>query len=107
MKRILVLAMLAGLMSYGCAVHDYRRQGDVVTLMLRKPDARQVSLYTSLDRFKPRLASAVDGRWEVTLPAVKTFRYFYRVDGVLYVPDCPRKEKDDFGAENCIFDPNG
>ena len=40
------------------------------------------------------------------MPAGETFRYFYRVDDTPFVPDCPMKEKDDFGFENCIYDPH-
>lgn len=105
MKPILAVALLAGLVASGCATHNHYRHGDTVTLVLRKSDARQVWLLSSLDRFKPRPARRVAGRWEVTLPATETFRYFYRVDGAPFVPDCPLKEKDDFGAENCVFDP--
>ena len=73
---------------------------------LKKPEAKSVVLACSLDGFEPRLARNVAGRWEVTLPADEAFNYFYRVDGVPFLPDCPMKENDDFGSENCIFDPH-
>ncbi|BBO85300.1 hypothetical protein [Desulfosarcina ovata] len=105
MKPMVWMAVAGCLLIAGCAAHDYRREGRAVTLILRKPDAHEVVLLTSLDRFSPRPAKNISGAWEVTLPATQPFRYFYRIDGVPFVPDCPLKEKDDFGSENCVFDP--
>jgi signal peptidase I len=104
-KRRLMLTLFFAAFLAGCGTHYYRVDGSSMTLILRKPEAKSVILACSLDGFNPRPALNIDGRWEVTLPAEEGFTYFYRVDGVPYVPDCPMKEKDDFGSENCIFDP--
>ena len=88
-----------------CAAHSYRIHGNEVTLVLRRPDAKSVMLATSLDGFNLQPAAAVSHAWAVTLPADKGFRYFYQVDGEIVVPDCALKERDDFGSENCIFEP--
>lgn len=89
-----------------CATHFYRVRDDAVTLVLRRPEAKSVMLATSLDGFFLRPAAQVSDAWEVTVPGNKSFRYFYQVDGEVVVPDCALKEKDDFGSENCIFEPS-
>ncbi len=106
MKSIVLILLLLVPSLSACATHFYRIQEDVVTLVLRDPDARSVMLATSLDGFdlSPAVRGA-SGIWEVTLPLTKSFRYFYRVDGEIVVPDCPLKEDDDFGSQNCIFEP--
>jgi len=104
-KPTLPLSLLMVFLMSACATHSYRIQGNEVTLLLRRPDAKSVALLASLDGFELRPADRVSETWEVTLPADRTFRYFYRVDGKIVVPDCPMKERDEFGSENCIFDP--
>ncbi len=90
----------------GCAAHYYRLNADNVTLYLRAPGARVVNLATSLDEFALHRAQKIDtDTWEFTVPATREFRYFYTLDGKLYLPDCKLKETDDFGADNCIFTP--
>lgn len=90
----------------GCAQHYYRLNADTVDLYLREPDAGQVNLMTSLDDFAPHRAGRINGgTWRTTVPAGREFRYFYTVDGRLFLPECRLKEKDDFGTENCVFDP--
>lgn len=103
-QRLLIIAALCALVA-GCVTHYYRMDGNDMVMILRKPEAKRVMLACSLDEFQPRWAKNVSGRWEVTLPADKAFKYFYRVDGLPFVPDCPMKENDDFGSETCIFDP--
>ena len=105
MKRYIVL-MLVFLSFSACRSHHFRTEEDHVVLILKSKDARNVVLFCSLDGFKPRAAKNVSGNWESAVQADETFRYFYRVDGTLFVPDCPMKEKDDFGFENCIYDPH-
>lgn len=61
---------------------------------------------SSLDAYSPRLANKIGGyRWAVTVAANSEFRYFYIVDGAVYVPECKYYEKDDFGSRNCIYVP--
>jgi hypothetical protein len=40
------------------------------------------------------------------VPKDVEFRYFYIVDGVVYVPLCTSEEYDDFGSEICIYVPD-
>jgi hypothetical protein len=90
----------------GCTSHYYTQQGGSLMFYLDKPDARQVIFASSLDDFAPHAARKVDGRWLVALSGPpRPFRYYYVVDGALYTPSCKLKENDDFGSQNCIFDP--
>lgn len=88
-----------------CISHHYRMDGDRMILSLRYPDAKKVVLFCSLDGFKPIVAQKVSNNWESEVPAGKPFKYFYRVDDTLFLPNCLMREKDDFGFENCIYDP--
>ena len=105
MRPIVIFPLLTVFLFSACATHTYRIQGNQVTLVLRWPEAKNVMLAASLDGFNLRPTDRVSANWEVILPADKVFRYFYQVDGEIVVPDCPLKERDDFGSENCIFDP--
>ncbi len=89
-----------------CTTHFQKINGQEVSLYLEKPDAKNVLFLCSLNGFKNRELEQQNGEWKVTLPATLPFRYFYKVDGQMYVPPCPMREKDDFGSENCIFEPN-
>jgi hypothetical protein len=42
----------------------------------------------------------------VSLPSGYPFRYYYVLDGEMYLPPCQMIENDDFGSANCIFDPH-
>ncbi len=82
-----------------------RAQG--VDLILNAPGARTVQLVTSLKQFAPLAANEIEsGRWHVYLPENMPFRYYYRIDGHIFLPDCRQREMDDFGSQNCIYDPN-
>jgi hypothetical protein len=89
----------------GCASHYYKIDGRQVSVYLKKPDAGNTQFACSLYDYEPREVRQVDGRWVVTLPADTAFRYFYIVDGSAFTPPCRLTEKDDFGSENCIFEP--
>jgi hypothetical protein len=89
----------------GCASHHCQVSGPQVKVYLKKPEAGTVQFACSLDDYQPHEAREVGGQWVVTLPADRAFRYFYIVDGTAFVPPCRLREKDDFGAENCIFEP--
>jgi hypothetical protein len=107
--RILKLIfLLIALCLAGCAAstHYHERQSDRVTFYLKAPGAKGVVFASSLDAFSPHLASKVDGsRWVVSVAAGSEFRYFYIVDGAVYVPECRFYEKDDFGSRNCLYVP--
>ena len=105
MKRLGFLIAFLAVFS-GCATHYHQQHADSVTLYLREPNAKQVRFASSLDEFKLHQAKKVGNQiWEVSVPVVAEFRYFYIVDGSVYLPDCRFREKDDFGSENCFFQP--
>ena len=79
--------------------------GRALTLSLDKPEAKSVAIFCSLNGYAGQMLNQRKGIWQVTVPADKPFRYFYKVDGKTFLPVCPKKEKDDFGSENCIFEP--
>ena len=107
MKILFLLLTVAALGLEGCAAtHYYERQSDRVTFYLRAPGAQQVAFAYSLDEYNPHPAGkAGDSRWKVSVTAGSEFRYFYIVDGAVYVPDCKFYEKDDFGSRNCVYVP--
>jgi hypothetical protein len=106
--KILILHLtVVALCLAGCAAaHYHERQSDRVTFYLKAPSAEGVVFASSLDAYSPHLASKVDGsRWAVSTPSGSEFRYFYIVDGNVYVPECKFYEKDDFGSRNCVYIP--
>jgi len=106
MKRYLVFLMISVLVFSGCASHYYRKNNDTVSIFLEKPDASRVYFLSSLDGYKPQKAARLDNRtWQIKAPAEAEFKYFYNVDGAVYLPDCRLKEKDDFGSQICIYIP--
>ena len=100
-----LLLTVFSLLLFSCANHYQKKNGQEIMLYLEKPEARSALIYCSLDGYAGRKLQQKGGIWEVSLPAGKTFRYFYKIDGQIFLPPCPKKEKDDFGSENCIFDP--
>ena len=107
MKILILHLTVVTLCLAGCvATHYHERQSDRVTFYLKAPGAKGVVFVSSLDAYSPHLASKVDGsRWVVSAAAGSEFRYFYIVDGAVYVPECKFYEKDDFGSRNCVYVP--
>jgi len=107
MKRLLLQLTSVTLCLAGCAAtHYHERHSDRVTFYLRAPRAEKVEFVSSLDAFRPHRASRLRGsRWAVTVEANSEFRYFYIVDGHVFVPECALYEKDDFGSRNCVYVP--
>ena len=104
MNRLLMIgAMLLGIS--GCTAHYHRLHGDDLFLYLNEPDAQKVYFACSLDGYQPHETYKEDGCWVIPIPGREPFRYFYLLDDSVYLPDCRLKEDDDFGTQNCIFDP--
>ena len=103
-KSLFPLILLALLISACAGKHYSRLQGDEVAFYYKDKAAQEVLFASSQDNFK--LLAAREDRnhlWEVSVPAEKEFAYFYVVDGVITLPDCPYTENDDFGAKNCLY----
>ena len=87
-------------------VHYYAIKDDTVIFYLNLPGAENVYFAHSLDNYiHHRVMGGKDGRREFAVTANAEFRYFYIVDGTVYLPECEFRESDDFGSENCIFIP--
>jgi len=103
-SSVLVLAALFFLS--GCVAHFIRVEGETVHFYLRNPDTTMVFFASSLDGYEFHEAERVrSGLWKVTAPAEREFRYFYVINGEVFLPPCELREKDDFGSENCIYSP--
>ena len=91
----------------GCATPHQKTKGDRVYLYLKNIDSQTAFFASSLDGFQRHpLTRYTRSGWRIHLPADREFTYFYIVDNQPFIPDCPYKEKDDFGFENCIFTPD-
>jgi predicted cupin superfamily sugar epimerase len=91
----------------GCANQYHRVKNNKLYFYLQKQDARIVQFACSKDGYKLHPAQKVDSRtWRIMVPSDSEFAYFYIVDGKIFLPPCPLREKDDFGSENCIFVPD-
>lgn len=107
MKNRLIVTIIALFGLCGCAVHYYEIRPGTVTVYLRKPDAKIVYFASSANRFRPIPAVKInDKTWASQVNTEAEFRYFYIVDGHAWIPDCPLKENDEFGAKNCVFVPD-
>lgn len=106
MKKFPIIGLLLAIGLTGCAGHMYRVEADRSYFYLKKAGVRTVQFACSTDGYTLHPADRIDSRtWRVRVPAEAEFTYFYLVDGQLFLPDCPMREKDDFGTENCIFVP--
>lgn len=106
MKRILLIAViLPALLASACAKGHYARMRDnEVVLYYRNKAAREVFFASSLDNYRQHAARENRHHlWETSVPAGRSFTYFYIVDGVVTLPDCSLRENDDFGSRNCIY----
>lgn len=104
MMHFLVSALAALFLIAGCSGHFYRQEQDHVRIFLKDGRAREVLFSSSLEGFGfQKLQKTDEGSWEVTVPKGREFRYFYVIDGNVRIPDCQYREKDDFGAYNCLF----
>jgi len=93
----------------GCAEskHYYQNRQDRVDMYLKDPQAQNVQFAHSLDGFALHPASRTPtGAWRVSVQLKSHFRYFYMIDGQVYIPPCPYREQDDFGSVNCIYSPD-
>lgn len=106
MKRSLPLAATLLFLVCGCATHYYQAKPEGLEVFLKMAEAGKVELACTTDRVRIYRARKVGRKtWAVTVPSHREFSYFYLVDGADYLPDCPLREKDDFGSENCIYQP--
>ncbi|KAA0258568.1 hypothetical protein FHQ18_05260 [Deferribacter autotrophicus] len=104
MKKSIII--LLSFLFISCASHYVKKKDDSLLFYLRDDSSKNIELYVDVDGFEKHKAEKIKNDiWVVKIkhPASKEIKYFYKVDGKLYIPDCELKEKDDFGGENCIF----
>jgi len=88
----------------GCSAHRATVPRGEVEMLLAAPLAQSVVLVVSSDPFQEVPARREpSGTWKATLSRNGEFSYFFLVDGAVFLPECPLKEKDDFGSVNCVF----
>lgn len=107
MKKLSYVILVVSLLLAGCSPYFGRVNNEQIHLYLEAPKAESASFVSSLDGFKPHsMRKTSEGRWMISLPMAREFRYFYLVDGNACCPQCKYQEEDDFGAHNCIFSPD-
>lgn len=105
MKNHLIAICCCLVFTCGCSRHYFTVSGNTMNVYLDESISKNVLFACSLDDFELREPLFIDGHWVVSLPSTSPFKYFYVIDEKIYVPDCRMKEKDDFGSENCVFEP--
>ena len=110
MSQFPILVILFVLLPFalsGCASSHYiEKNKDSLQIFLKMPEATSVQFASSVDAHKIHDARQnKSGLWQVTLPLGLEMKYFYIVDGKVYLPECQFKERDDFGSENCLYIP--
>ncbi|WP_232507964.1 glycogen-binding domain-containing protein [Desulfobacula toluolica] len=78
--------------------------------VLFEPAADQVELTGSFIGWQRISMKKIgnSGYWELNLPVVSgehRYAYILNNDSQIADPTLPAREKDDFGSENCIFEP--
>ena len=107
MRALILQLTVIALCLAGCAAtHYHESQSDSVTFYLRMPNAGGVDFASSLDGYQLHKAEKAGiARWKITVATNSEFRYFYIVDGAVFIPECQFYEKDDFGSRNCLYVP--
>jgi len=105
MSKYFILITLLIIALSGCSPkHFVKKEASTLTFYLERPEAKRVQFATSLDHFTLHEAQQDrSGLWKIKVPMSSEFKYFYIVDGLIYIPECRFKEKDDFGTENCLY----
>jgi len=106
MMRLSLWSLAAVFLLAGCATHYYRQEAGKLQVYLKDGKAADVRFASSLDGFTLRRPEKTDSKtWRITLPMTGAFSYFYVIDGKVRLPDCPYRETDDFGSQNCLYTP--
>ena len=107
MSRLVISLILTIWALGGCVTHSQKIMGNQVSLYLRATGNQEVFFASSLDGFQRHpLTRHAEKSWVISLPAGREFTYFYIMNNQPFIADCPYKEKDDFGSENCLFVPD-
>jgi hypothetical protein len=103
------LSILLFIFLSGCAVPEHYavKSSNGVDIILYLPDVEKVYFASSLDGFKEHdLKKEPNDIWVMSrVKGSESFKYFYIIDGELFLPPCRYMEDDDFGNRNCIYQP--
>jgi hypothetical protein len=101
--QVLLLSFI--LVSLGCARQfTVQVHGDSLSFAYKDAKATEIFFASSVDNFQYHPAARGSGNvWHVTIPLHKDFSYFYIVDGMVTLPECPNTALDDFGGKNCFY----
>lgn len=90
-----------------CSKHYVKQSKSSLSFYYNRENADTVLFYSDINDFKEKKFKKSEGYWIYTLnkPAEsKEIKFFYKVDGQVYLPECQMKIKDDFGGELCIIE---
>ncbi|MBW1636643.1 MAG: hypothetical protein JRC87_07475 [Deltaproteobacteria bacterium] len=106
MKNLIITVLLLASLS-GCGSSHYvEYKTDSLLFSLQYPKATSVQFSSSIDNYVLHdTIKNSSGLWQLTVPSHSELKYFYIVDGSVYLPECKLKETDDFGTENCLYQP--
>jgi len=107
LSKFFYLILFSVWVATGCSTHQQTiGRNAAVTMYLEVGNAAKVEFVCSLDEFRHRPMVRIDNNtWSIHVPASHYFTYYYLVDGEAHIPDCRLRETDDFGSENCIYEP--
>lgn len=100
----LFFALTAAVVISSCASVSINRNGDSDTASFAVKNAGQMTLFSSVDGYAGINGVKDGGRWRFSIPHAKSFRYFLKKDGEIYLPECPMKEDDGFGGKLCVYE---
>jgi hypothetical protein len=109
MKRLLLLTILVCFSGCTHAAHTVIAVGGRIDFHLSAPGAGSVTLVVIGQTVEHLPAhQSKNGDWEAEVlfnskQPLHDLRYFYLVNGKVYLPPCRMKDTDDFGAENCVI----
>lgn len=100
-----LLLLFTIIFTAGCTrQHSVQVNDDLLLFYYRDSTAKEIFFAGSQNHFHPHPAiKGPDNIWQVTVPLKQELTYFYIVDGVVTVPDCPDTVLDDFGSKNCLY----
>jgi hypothetical protein len=72
--------------------------------MSLKAEGESLTFFGSNNKYRPIKAEKDGKRWIIEAPDATRFKYFFKLDGKIYLPKCELKEQDDFGGHLCIYE---
>ncbi len=110
MKKPISIAVAAMLL-VGCTggpKYFVKPNNNNISFYARIPGAKTVYLVSNATNFKKVKAVRVKKNlWKASIPYKHgLIKYFYIVDGHVFIPPCKSHEYDGFGGKDCVYVPN-